>query len=128
MGEKPPVTVELGGRNHTFTYEGTTCHVYRIPEDMVHSHIVNAEYGTQRVFLFDVPRLIMYLTGMEIPGHGLKSKEADRVAEEMDEKYGWNARMIIEDEAPEEIKERHIHLASAILRKEVVAIPREWGG
>lgn len=128
MGEiiRPPVEIEVGGQPRIFTPDDTEVRLYRFVTDAVFNHVKSREYGTQDIHLFDVPNLLCFLTGQEVYGHNLKRKQLDKVTEAMDEQVGWSARTVIEDSAPEEIKERYIRLASVALQKEVLYVPKSW--
>lgn len=125
--ERKPVTIEIGGRPFTFKYEDTEVRMYRQVASIAFNHVVTIERGVsdQRIYLFSMPRLAMYLSGIEQPNHGLDKKEREKMLHEMDEKFGWEARTIIEDEAPQDIQDRFYRIATRDLVK-ASGIPQEW--
>lgn len=127
MSERPPVTIDVNGVAHTFTYDTTECHIYRDPIWDSHNHVQFAEYGTQVVRIFNAPRLVMYLAGIELAHNdGLDEKAIAAVTSEMDERFGWNAHLVVQDEPSDLIKDRYIAIASRVLQTPKVFVPKEW--
>ena len=125
--EKPVINFEIAGQSHTFEYGLTECHVYRNVSDNLYSHIEAIEHGTQRIYVFNCPRQISFLTGMQLfPHEDMSKKEVKDLTTAMENTVGWEAELRIMDEAPEEIKERYIRLSTVALRSEVVTIPGDW--
>ena len=119
------VEVDLKGRHFVFDPESTEVHLYRCYEDSLFNHVEAVEYESQRVYLFDNPKAVMFLGGLAVPC-GMSDKELDQITSAMDEKYGWNAKVIIADKAPEAIKERYIKMATVAMQNDIVFIPENW--
>lgn len=122
-----PVTIDVNGRPHVFSYETTACYIYRDPIWESHNHTESTEYGSQIVRVFNAPRLIMYLTGIDLPDHdGMTLEEAERLTTEMDRDAGWNATLTISDEPTDIVKDRYVMLATRVLQAEKVFVPTSW--
>ena len=130
MEAKEPVSMEIGGKLHTFEYGKVECHMYRLTVDQPYDHIqaTVSQNGLdqQRIYIFDSPREWMFLCGQELPQHPYKKKEVEKLITAMENTVGWEADLIMKDEAPEEIKDRYIKIATVALRSENVFIPRSW--
>lgn len=122
-----PVNIEIGGVHRTFEYGKTECHVYRYGVDQVFNHIQAIEHDTQRVYIFNVPKEIMFLSGQEVPPHDYTKKEIKDLTSVMDHTFHWEADFILKDRCPEHIKERYIRVATVVLRlADRLYIPKEW--
>lgn len=126
MSEFAPIELEIGGQQRIFEYETTEVNLYRCISSVAFNHAITTEYGTQRVYIFDHPNLLVFLSGMEVHGHTLKDKQMRKLATEMDAQVGWNARTVIEDRHEPEIEERYLRIATKALRREVLYLPKEW--
>lgn len=123
--ERPPVELELAGKNYTIRYEDVRVHIYDT-EDNVYSFISLRENESQWRRFYDVPRQILYLSGILIPNTGLSEKQAQKLGTAMFREVGWNADRYIQDYASEQVKERYRELATVALRAENVYVPQEW--
>ena len=117
--------LDIKGRHFVFDPESTEVHLYRLYEDSLFNHVEAVEYESQKVYLFDQPDIIMFLGGLAVPCE-MSDKELDQITSAMDKTFGWNAKVIIADKAPEAIKERYIKLATQALKEEVCVIPSNW--
>jgi hypothetical protein len=124
--DKQPIQFEISGQVHQFEYGLTVCHIYRYEVDQPFNHIEAVQHGTQRAYIFNCPRAIMFLSGQPLPNHDMKPKALKHLTTAMDATVGWEADLFISDEAPEDIKERYIKISTAVLRQEVVVIPESW--
>jgi len=123
---KPPIQLEIAGVSHQFEYGLTSVHAYRYAVDQPFNHIEAVTYGTQTVRIFNCLPQMMFLVGQELPGHDFNKKQIKQITSEMDRQVGWEADFVLSDEAPDDIKERYIKLSTAILRREVVVVPKGW--
>jgi len=124
--EKPPVQVDIQGKKVVCEYGQVEAHIYRLETDSVFNHVEIVEHGTQRLYVFNMPSLIMFLSGIEVPNHGLGKKEVRTLTEELEREAGWNCELRLMDEAPEEVKERYVKLAAKVLKAEIVYVPETW--
>lgn len=123
---RPPIEMEVGGVSHTFEYGLTEVHAYRLEVDQPFNHVEAIEFGTQKAYIFDCLDLCMFLAGQELVGHNMKKKQLADHLTAMDSAVGWEATFIVKDEAPEEIKERYVKVATVALKKEVLVVPKSW--
>lgn len=126
MSNYESVPIQIAGRTITCEYGKVEAYIYRNNTDMVHNWLRIEEHGTQVYRLFNVARHIVYLSGIPLPDTGLNDKKLERLANSMDERYGWNCRVIMEDSAPEDVVERHIAIATKELQVEQLTIPESW--
>lgn len=124
--ERLPVTLEIAGQPTTFTPENTECRVYRKSEWDAYNHTQILEYGSQYKRIFRAPRLIMYLTGIELDYIGIENEDIETLVTAMDEEFGWNARLVVEDEPNEHVQKRFITAMAPELIKPELYIPTGW--
>lgn len=128
--ELQPVILQIGSNQLVCEPGLTETHIYRKPEDTVFNHIevVTSENGLdrQRLYAFDCLDYIMYLSGIPMPGTDFNKKEIKKITTQMEEEVGWNARVILDEEAPDSIKDRYVRVASRAVRQEVVVVPGDW--
>lgn len=122
---KKPVSLEIAGQQHTFEYGKTIVHAYRYETDQPFNHIEAIEFDSQKIYIFNAIPHMMLLAGVELHGHEFDKKQVKQITNAMNNEFGWEATLCLNDEAPEEVKERYIKLATVALKNELY-VPTEW--
>lgn len=123
---KNPVTLEIGGQETTFSPDNSECRVYRRPEWDGHNHTQVLEYGSQVKRIFQAPRLIMYLTGVQLEYPEMPAHDLEQLTSAMFDEFGWNTKLVIEDEPDETIQKKFIQLIAPELIKPELYVPELW--
>ena len=122
MSNKSDVQFEAGGRVHNFDQASTEVHIYL--DEPIFNHVKTTEYGSQVLRLFNDPDAISFLAGIPTPDDELFDEGVD-ISGTMEADYGWNAKLFIDQKAPDNVKERYIGQAMGRL-PEVIHVPEEW--
>lgn len=117
--EREPFIIELGNTEQMIEYGKVVVRAYQRPDD-VFNHLEINEYDTQIKRIFNVGAQCVMLAGVVLPG--FEGKDGRKLAEAIRPQIGWNVPTTIDEEAPEEIKEKYINLTMG----KVVAVPEEW--
>jgi hypothetical protein len=140
MSNKKDVRMKVGREEVVFSPEKTAVNIYRRHPEMnnieVDEESAKNLYQNNRRIIFGQARAVIFFSGIAMPTPELHSEDAQALAGDMLNDYGWNAPVNIVDEAPEIIKsrfgaflverEKRLNITVARLSREIDFMPEEW--
>lgn len=105
-------SIAVGGRGHHLNRANTTIYLFRRPEhqDIDYLEIINDE-EEERLSVFRNPELCRLMAGIAFKGTGAPYLPKFENRDTFEDRYGWFADTIIQDEADEDTIAAYAHVS-----------------